>query len=276
MKFSVLFAGFSALMALSLVNAGSLEDEIAAAKKKFCSGLALPGPTKGQTFTNPKSIKLTVSRSPNNLAKTITGVDAYSINSKGKATYLSTVWSGKYKLNKKASLTINMSKLNAAKFPGQFEFRVWVTNAAGPDCTLMSKVFKVKSSTHSNAAEEAEYEGLSEEIDRGCFGVELEAPALGAEVKADEAYSVQIKRDSAAHASAVNKLELYKINLDSREASFVKESWSGDESIDNLFNIKDTVPESAKAENTAFYYKLSASTQHDESCHFFSHPFYVN
>ncbi|KAI8340401.1 hypothetical protein BD560DRAFT_439903 [Blakeslea trispora] len=276
MKFSVILAGFSALMALSLVSAGSLEDEIAAAQKKFCGGLSVPGPKKAETFTNPKSIKLTVNRSPNNQAKTITGVDAYSINNKGKATYLSTVWTGKYKLNKKASLTVNLSKLKAAKFPGQFEFRVWVTNAAGPDCTLMSKVFKVKSSSHSNAVEEAEYEGLSEDIDRGCFGVELEAPALGAEVNADEAFTVQIKRDSAAHTNALNKLELYKIDLESREATFVKESWSGDESIDNLFNLKDTVPQSAKADNTAFYYKLSASTQHDENCHFFSHPFYVN
>lgn len=46
-----------------------------------------------------------IARKPNAQAKVINGVDAYSINSKGKATYLSTVWTGSYKLNKKATLT---------------------------------------------------------------------------------------------------------------------------------------------------------------------------
>lgn len=58
----------------------------------------------------------------------------------------------------------------------------------------MSKVFKVKSSSHSNAIEEEEYKGLNENIDRGCFGIELVAPTLGGEVNADEAFSVQIRK----------------------------------------------------------------------------------
>lgn len=45
-----------------------------------------------------------IARKPNAQAKVINGVDAYSINSKGKATYLSTIWTGSYKLNKKATL----------------------------------------------------------------------------------------------------------------------------------------------------------------------------
>ncbi|KAI8091426.1 uncharacterized protein B0P05DRAFT_527472 [Gilbertella persicaria] len=276
MKFSLLLACLSALMAITLVKAGSLEDEIASAEKKFCSGLSVTGPSKGQTFTNPKNIKVTVKRTPNSYSKVITGVDAYSINSKGKATYLNTVWTGKYKLNKQASLTVDLSKIKAAKLPGQFEFRVWVTNTAGPDCTLMSKVFKVKSSSHSNAVEESEYRDLSEDIDRGCFGIELESPALGADVTAGETFSVQVKRDSAAHTNYLTGLELYKVNLETRESSKVQDSWTGKESIANVFNIKDTVPTSAKADNTAFYYKLSATTQHDETCEFYSHPFYAN
>jgi hypothetical protein len=43
-----------------------------------------------------------------------------------------------------------------------------------------------------------------------------------------------------------------------------------------MFNVKDTIPESAKDDNAAFYYKLTGTTQHDETCEFFSHPFYLN
>lgn len=57
----------------------------------------------------------------------------------------------------------------------------------------MSKVFKAKKSTHSNAAEEEEYKGLSENIDRGCFGVELTSPTLGEKVSAGKQYAVQIR-----------------------------------------------------------------------------------
>ncbi|KAK4510028.1 uncharacterized protein ATC70_006197 [Mucor velutinosus] len=276
MKLSLLLACFVAIIAISFVQADDLQDQIDAALKKFCGGIAITGPTKGQTFTNPKKIKVTVTRKPNAQAKVINGVDAYSIDSKGKATYLSTVWKGSYSLNKKATLTVDLTKATKAKFPGQFEFRVWVHNKAGPDCTLMSKVFKAKKSSHSNAVEESEYKNLSENIDRGCFGVELTAPELGGEVTADQTFSVQIKRDSAAHTEYLTKLELYNVNLDTRDSTKVHDSWSGNETITNMLNIKDTIPASAKAENTAFYYKLSATTQHEESCEFYSHPFYLN
>jgi hypothetical protein len=63
--------------------------------------------------------------------------------------------------------------------------------------------------------------------------------------------------------------------LDTRQSNKVQDSWTGNETITNLLNIKDTIPSSAKADNTAFYYKLIAATQHEESCEFFSHPFYV-
>lgn len=140
----------------------------------------------------------------------------------------------------------------------------------------MSKVFKAKKSSHSNAVEESEYKNLSENIDRGCFGVELTAPELGGTVTAGQSFSVQIKRDSAAHTEYLTKLELYNVNLDTRDSNKVQDSWTGNETITNMLNIKDTIPASAKAENTAFYYKLSATTQHEESCEFYSHPFYLN
>ncbi|KAI8968422.1 hypothetical protein BDF20DRAFT_925780 [Mycotypha africana] len=272
MKLTLLLTCFAALLAVTLVQA----DDMADALKKFCGGIAITAPSKGQTFTNPKTVKVTVTRKPNAQAKVINAVDAYSIDSKGKATYLQTVWKGSYSLNKKATLTVDLTKAKQAKFPGQFEFRVWVHNKAGPDCTLMSKVFKAKSSSHSNAVEEAEYQNLNENIDRGCFGVELTAPKLGGEVSADQPFTVQIQRDSAAHTDSLQKLELYKVELDSRQSTKVHDTWSGNEDIQNMINFKDTIPASAKAANTAFYYKLSANTQHDETCEFYSHPFYLN
>ncbi|KAI9280635.1 hypothetical protein BY458DRAFT_499911 [Sporodiniella umbellata] len=276
MKLSLFLGCLIAIVALTLVQADSLQDEIDKATKKFCGGIAVSGPNKGQTFTNPKKIKVTVTRKPNAQAKVVTGVDAYSIDSKGKAAYLSTIWTGKYSLNKKATLTVDLTKHKNLKLPGQFEFRVWVRNAAGPDCTLMSKVFKAKKSSHSNAVEEEEYKSLSENIDRGCFGVEITSPALGEKVNVDQKYTVQIQRDSAAHTEAVTSLELYSVNIESRESKLIHNSWNGSQTIANMLNVKDIIPQSAKAEDTAFYYKLTATTQHEEHCEFFSHPFYLN
>lgn len=62
MKFSLVLACLFALVAVTFVEASSLQDEIDSALKKFCGGIALTAPTKGQTFTNPKTIKVTVSK----------------------------------------------------------------------------------------------------------------------------------------------------------------------------------------------------------------------
>jgi shikimate 5-dehydrogenase len=48
-------------LAVTLVQADKLQDEIDAALKKFCGGIAVTAPTKSQTFTNAKKIKVTVS-----------------------------------------------------------------------------------------------------------------------------------------------------------------------------------------------------------------------
>lgn len=61
MKLSLLFACLFAVVAVTFVEA-SLQDEIDSALKKFCGGIALSAPTKGQTFTNPKKITVTVSK----------------------------------------------------------------------------------------------------------------------------------------------------------------------------------------------------------------------
>lgn len=65
---------------------------------------------------------------------------------------------------------------------------------AGPDCTLMSKVFKVTSSSHSNSVEEAEFEQTVTNIDRGCFGVEITKPALGDHVQAGKSFPINIRK----------------------------------------------------------------------------------
>lgn len=62
MKLSLILACFVAIIAISFVQADELQDQIDAALKKFCGGIAITGPTKGQTFTNPKKIKVTVSK----------------------------------------------------------------------------------------------------------------------------------------------------------------------------------------------------------------------
>ncbi|KAI8992482.1 hypothetical protein BDB01DRAFT_778617 [Pilobolus umbonatus] len=276
MRFTPLIICIFAVVMATLVHAGSVEDKIKKALEKFCGGIAISSPKKGQTFTNPKKIKVTVTRKPNAQAKVINAVDAYSIDSKGKVKYLATIWKGNYNLNKKASLTVNLSKVKNLKFPGQFEIRVWVHNKSGPDCTYMSKVFKVKSSSHNNELAEQEYESLSEDVDRGCFGVEIVTPTAGSRINSDELINIQIHRDSAAHADELKSLVLYKIDLETRQSEKVQVSWTGEQAIQNVLNIKDTIPASAAADNTAFYYQLVGGTQHGETCEFYSHPFYVD
>jgi hypothetical protein len=140
----------------------------------------------------------------------------------------------------------------------------------------MSKVFKVKSSSHSNAVEEEEFQNLNGDIDRGCFGVDLTKPAIGEHVSSGSPFTVQIQRDSAAHTDSIQSLELYKIDIKTRSSEKVQDSWSGNQTIAQMLNIKDTIPSVDASDDVAYYYKLTSGTQHDESCEFFSHPFYVD
>jgi hypothetical protein len=58
----------------------------------------------------------------------------------------------------------------------------------------MSKVFKASSAGHSNSADdESEFQNLNGDIDRGCFGVEIKAPAIGQHVKSGSPIPVQIR-----------------------------------------------------------------------------------
>lgn len=56
----------------------------------------------------------------------------------------------------------------------------------------MSKVFKVKSSSHSNAAEDEAIANMDSNIDNGCFGIDISKPALGEHVSASKKFAVQV------------------------------------------------------------------------------------
>ncbi|ORX46958.1 hypothetical protein DM01DRAFT_1410359 [Hesseltinella vesiculosa] len=182
-----------------LVRADSLQDQIDAARNKFCGGIA---------------IQVTVTRKPNAQANIVSAVDVYTIQS-GKSEYVGTAWKGNYALNQKATLSVDLSKTKGLKFPSQFEYRVWVHNKAGPDCTLMSKMFRVSSSAHTNDVEQ-EFSSLYTNVDRGRFGVDLVSPAIGEHKKANEGFNVQIQRDSSSHLENIESLVMYTISLDSR------------------------------------------------------------
>ncbi|ORZ01760.1 hypothetical protein BCR43DRAFT_470583 [Syncephalastrum racemosum] len=275
MKFSVLIAFFVAFI-LTVARADDLQDEIDAAMKKFCGGIEVTGPSKGQVFTDPKKIKVTVTRKPNAQAKVIKGVDVYSIGSNGKAKYLGTPSNKQYSLNKKASLTVDLTKAPHVSLPGQFEFRVWVHNTAGPDCTLMSKTFKVKSSSHSNAAEDEQVANMDENIDRGCFGIELTSPEMGSTVNANKIPTV-ITRDGSSPVDTITSMTLFSVDFDTKTPKKIQDSYTGTSSISNVFTYKDSLKSaSEESGKVAYFYKIESKTQHDENCEFYSHPFYLS
>ncbi|KAF7721552.1 hypothetical protein EC973_004491 [Apophysomyces ossiformis] len=276
MKLSFFLSCAVAFLATSsLVQADKMQDEIDAALKKFCGGIQVTAPAQNKVFSNPKKVQVTVTRKPNAQAKVINGIDIYSVDSKGTPKYLGTPWKGNYALNKKATMTVDITKIKGLKLPSQFEFRVWVHNKAGPDCTLFTKVFKVKSSSHSNAAEEEALNNMDANIDRGCFGVDIVQPAIGAHQKVGEEFAVQIQRDSASQVESYKSLELYKVNLNTRQPEKVQDTWSGNEAIRQMFNFKDKLS-NTDGEGYAYFYKLTGVTQHEETCEFYSHPFYID
>jgi hypothetical protein len=62
MKLSLLLACLLGFVAVSYVQADALQDQINASLKKFCGGIAVTAPSKGQSFSNPKKITVTVSK----------------------------------------------------------------------------------------------------------------------------------------------------------------------------------------------------------------------
>jgi hypothetical protein len=82
-------------------------------------------------------------------------------------------------------------------------YSTWVHNNAGPDCTLMSKVFKVVPKSHKNddGTDSIEDDGssLDPNVDNGCFGVSVDKPSSGEKVKAGEAYTVSLSKGTLSH-----------------------------------------------------------------------------
>ncbi|KAI9495139.1 hypothetical protein BDB00DRAFT_973168 [Zychaea mexicana] len=277
MKVQLLIALVIAFLAV-FTTADSLQDEIDKARKKFCGGIKVSKPSSGQVFSNPKKVKVTVKRTPNALAKVVNAVDLYMVSSNGTAKYLGTPWKGSYSLKTSATMTVDLTKAQGAKFPSQYEVRVWVRNKdAGPDCTLMSKTFKVKSSSHANAAEDEEINNMDAKIDKGCFGLDITKPAIGEHVSGY--FPVQLVRDGASPVDSLTKVELFKVDINDRQPIKVQDSWEGDVLLYNSFTVKDALKTAASKEDDkeyAYFYKLSGVTQHEDKCDFYSHPFYID
>ncbi|CAO3641069.1 unnamed protein product [Cunninghamella blakesleeana] len=205
----------------------------------------------------------------------------YSVDNKGQLKYLSDVKSKPYKLNKKATLNVDISKIKGIKFPGQFEFRVWVRNGTyGPDCNLYSPVFRVRSSTsHKNAGEEEQaYDLLNKNNDAGCTHTTVETDIDGTEKKVNEPIDVSIWRDPSSNFVAGQSLDLMSISTDDKTPKLVKNIWTGYQTLGNLFRRKDIVTE-ATPEKTAYFYKFTGQTDPSHgtptTCSFYSKAFFI-
>ncbi|KAG0165491.1 hypothetical protein DFQ30_008388, partial [Apophysomyces sp. BC1015] len=271
MKFSLF-----ATCALVFFSAAVKADDTGSAIQAFCGGLELTQPTQGQSFANPQQVAVTVTRQPNDKKKVINGVDIYAVGSDGKPKYLGTPWRGTYALNSKATLTVDVTKTPNVPLPSQFVFRVWVHNEAGPDCTLYSKVFKVSSTSHSND-DIQKMQNMSQDIDRGCFAVEVVEPKLGAHLKANTIQNVQIARDSMSLIETFNGVTLYKVDLSTHKYEQVENVWTGRQNASLAFNVKDKLSfqGAGNGKGNAYFYKVQSLTIHNEICEFFSHPFYI-
>lgn len=72
---------------------------------------------------------------------------------------------------------------------------------------------------------------------------------------------IMIDRDGASQVETITGLELFRVDLDSREPVKVKDSWSDKSSLRHSFNFKEKVvnPES----NSAYFYKYVFIITHD-------------
>ncbi|CEG69484.1 hypothetical protein RMATCC62417_05551 [Rhizopus microsporus] len=275
MKFSI--TAISALIlstAVSMTTADSYSD----AMKSWCGGLGVSFPTSSTVVTAGSKTKVTVTRKPDQRTKTVTGLDLYSVDSSGKAKYVQNVWSGKYNLQKTASITDTIPS-NVA--PGLYYYRVWVTNMVngqhGPDCLQTSHTFKVTSSSHKNADGTMEYaESLDDENIyhpdhyNGCFGLTVDYPAPNGEFNVDEHIHIQVNRDSASQTDALTKVELYKGD------ELVDVAWTGNEPILNSFTLKDHLKLDNVDPAADYHYKLEVTSQHsDDHCTFVSNNFKI-
>ncbi|KAG1147495.1 hypothetical protein G6F37_004002 [Rhizopus arrhizus] len=276
MKFSV--AAISALVlstAVSFTTADSYSD----AMKSWCSGLDVTFPTASTVVVAGSKTKVTVTRKADKRTKTVTGLDLYSVDSKGKAKYVQNVWKGKYALQSSASITDTIPKSAAA---GLYYYRVWVTNLVngqhGPDCLETSHTFKVTSGSHTNAAGVTEYAEhlddaniFSNEHYNGCFGLSVDYPKAGSTFNVDDHIHIQVDRDSTSQTDSLTKVELYKGD------ELVDIAWSGSEALQNSFTLKDHLKLNNVDTSADYHYKLQVtSKKSDTSCTFESNTFKIS
>ncbi|KAI8882407.1 hypothetical protein K501DRAFT_219002 [Backusella circina FSU 941] len=274
MKFSIAAISALLLSSVAVTSADSYSDAI----KAWCSGLSVTFPASSTVVVAGAKTKVTVTRKPDAHTKTITGLDLYSVDSKGKAKYINNIWKGNYKLNTQASIADTIPKGTAA---GLYYYRVWVTNLVngqhGPDCLETSHTFKVTSGSHTNAAGDEEYtESLddnsiyNQDHAKGCFGLAVDYPQEGSTFRVNEHIHISANKDSASQTDALTKVELYK------GTELVDVAWEGSESFNGAFTLKDHLSLNNVDASADYHYKLYVSSKKsDDTCTFESNNFKI-
>lgn len=153
-----------------------------------------------------------------------------------------------------------------------------VNGQHGPDCIETSRTFKVTTGSHTNAAGELEYtESLhdnsiyNEEHQEGCFGLSVDYPLQGDTFKTSEHIHIQVNRDSSSQTDALTKVELYK------NQELVNVAWTGSESFQNSFTLKDHLVLNNIDASADYRYKVYAtSSKTEKSCVFESNNFKIS
>lgn len=148
----------------------------------------------------------------------------------------------------------------------------------GPDCLETSSTFKVTTGSHTNAAGDLEYtESLHDnsiyntEHEAGCFGLSVEYPKNGDTFKLKQHVRIQADRDSASQTDALTKIDLYKGD------QLVNTAWTGSESFQNTFSLKDHLVLPDVDTSADYHYKVYAtSNKADKTCVFESGNFKIS
>lgn len=84
-----------------------------------------------------------------------------------------------------------------------------------------------------------------------------------------------IARDSASQVETIDSLDLFRVDLNDRQPVKVQQSFNRTTMIQQVVTFKDSVKEGVQ-NGYAYFYKLTSTTQHNEKCETFSHPFYID
>lgn len=153
-----------------------------------------------------------------------------------------------------------------------------VNGQHGPDCIETSPTFKVTTGSHTNAVGELEYtESLhdnsiyNEEHQSGCFGLSVDYPQEGDTFKTNDHIHIQANRDRTSQTDALIKIELYK------GTELVDVAWTGSESFQTSFTLKDHLVLSNIDTAADYHYKVHAtSNKADKTCTFDSKNFKIS